>query len=171
MELVHLGSARKAHGLKGHAIFLLFSEKETTLTRGSRVVLRPLAGSRMNGEQEFVLEELHIGNDVRAKLEGVPDRTALELLLPFDIYIDEADLPELAEGEFYVSDLLGLDVQNTEGKKVGKLADFYETAAHTVFVIKTNRGELIDVPYVEAFFKDIDLDNAVVTVEMPEEME
>ncbi|MCE3013488.1 MAG: hypothetical protein LW878_10540, partial [Proteobacteria bacterium] len=93
VELVHLGSARKAHGLKGHAIFLLFSEKETTLTRGSRVVLRPLAGSRMNGEQEFVLEELHIGNDVRAKLEGVPDRTALELLLPFDIYIDEADLP------------------------------------------------------------------------------
>jgi ribosomal 30S subunit maturation factor RimM len=38
-------------------------------------------------------------------------------------------------------------------------------------VIKTNRGELVDVPYVEAFFKDIDLDNAVVTVEMPEEME
>jgi ribosomal 30S subunit maturation factor RimM len=66
---------------------------------------------------------------------------------------------------------LGLEVQNTEGKKVGKLADFYETAAHTVFVIKTNRGELVDVPYVEAFFKDIDLDNSVVTVEMPEEME
>ncbi len=170
-KLIQLGWARKPHGLKGHALFHLFSGPETALIKGSKIVLKPLEGSSLNGEQDFVIEEIHIGNDIRVKLVGIMDRTELEKLLPFEIYCDEADLPELEEGEFYVSDLLGLEVQNVEGQKVGKLSDFYETAAHTVFVIKTNRGELVDVPYVEAFFKEVDLENSVVTVEMPEEME
>ncbi len=170
-KLIQLGWSRKPHGLKGHVIFNLTAGPETFLTRGSKITLKPLEGSRLNGEQEFVIEELHIGNDIRVKLTGVLDRTELEKLLPFEIYCDEADLPELEEGEFYVSDLLGLEVQNVEGQKVGKLSDFYETAAHTVFVIKTIKGELVDVPYVEAFFKEVDLENSVVRVEMPEDLE
>lgn len=170
-KLIQLGWARKAHGLKGHAIFHLFSGTDTSLERGSRITLKPIEGSLLNGEQEFEIEELHRGNDIRVKLSNILDRTELEKILPFEIYCDEADLPELDEGEFYVSDLLGLEVKNIEGKKIGKLFEFYETPAHSVFVIKTNRGDLVDVPYVEAFFKEIDMENSVVTVIMPEEME
>lgn len=169
--LIQLGWARKAHGLKGHAIFNLTAGPETFLKRGSKITLRPIEGSRLNGEQEFEIEEIHIGNDIRVKLSSILDRTELEKILPFEIFCDESDLPELDEGEFYVSDLLGLKVENAEGKKVGQILDFYETPAHSVFVIKTIRGELVDVPYVEAFFKEVDLENEVVTVIMPEEME
>jgi len=170
-KLIQLGWARKAHGLKGHAIFNLTAGPETFLDIGSKITLKPIDGSRLNGEQEFEIEEIHIGNDIRVKLANVFDRTELEKILPFEIYCNEEDLPELDDGEFYVSDLLGLEVQDLEGKKIGKLSDFYETPAHSVFVVKTTRGDLVDVPYVEAFFKEIDLENSVVKVEMPEEME
>ena len=169
-KLIQLGWSRKAHGLKGHAIFHLFSGQDTLLEKGSRIILKPLEGSRLNGEQVFEIEELHLGNDVRVKLSNILDRTELEKILPFEVYCDEEDLPELEDGDFYVSDLLGLEVINLEGKKVGTLFEFYETAAHSVFVVKTNRGDLVDVPYVDAFFKEVDIKNARAIVAMPEEI-
>jgi 16S rRNA processing protein RimM len=169
--LVSIGSARKAHGLKGHALAHLGAGDQTHLQAGSHVVLRPLAGSGLNGEQTFVVESIQFGNDIRIKFEGVPDRTALELLLPFEILVSADDLPELSEGEYYVEDLLGLKVLDEAGVQWGVIEDFYETPAHTVFVIRPRHGALVEIPYVPAFFKTVNLEEDVAVIVVPEEVE
>lgn len=170
-KLVLLGSARKAHGLKGHALFYLGAGSETHLKKGDSVILRPLEGSELPYDSSYEIEEIFIGNDIRVKLVGVIDRTALEKIMPFEIYVPKDSLPALEEGEFYITDLLGLNVVDEEGERQGIIYDVYETPAQTVFIIKMHKGGLVDVPYVPAFFKLVDLENEKVHVLFPEEME
>lgn len=169
---VLLGFASKAHGLKGHAIFHLAAGSDSHLEVGHKVWLMPEKGSLLTREgAEFTIEEIHFGNDIRVKLEGVPDRTALEKLLPFEVYCDRSQFPELEEGEFYIDELLGLTVVTAEGKAVGKLADFYETPAQLVFTIRFNNGTELDLPYVSDFFPAVDLEAGTVTVNLPQVVE
>jgi 16S rRNA processing protein RimM len=171
-NLILLGHAARAHGLKGHAIFHLAAGHDSHLEVGHKIWLMPSKGSLLVADgAEFVIEEIHYGNDIRVRLEGVPDRTALEKLLPFEIYCDRSQFPELPEGEFYVDDLLGLTVVTPEGKAVGKLADFYETAAQLVFTIRFNNGSELDLPYVSNFFPSVDLEAGTITAVLPEVIE
>lgn len=171
-NLILLGYAAKAHGLKGHALFILPSGSDTHLERGDKVWLVPQKGSLLTREgAEFEIEEIHKGNDLRVKLVGVPDRTALEKILPFEIFCDRSQFPELEEGQYYVADLLGLTVVNSEGKKIGKLQDYYETKANLVFTIRFNNGSEMDLPYVSEFFPAVNLEEGTIEVVLPEVIE
>lgn len=169
---VLLGYAAKPHGLKGHALFIIPSGRGTHLKAGHKVWLKPQAHSQLPAEgAEFEIEEIKVGNDVRVKLMGIADRTALERLLPFEIYCERSQFPELPAGEYYVTDLLGLTVITHEGKAVGKLADFYETPGQLVFTIRFNNGSELDLPYVKHFFPRVDLVAGQVEVMLPEVLE
>jgi 16S rRNA processing protein RimM len=171
-NLILLGYAAKAHGLKGHAIFVLPSGSETHLEAGDKVWLIPQKGSLLTREgAEFEIEEIHKGNDLRVKLVGVPDRTALEKILPFEIFCDREQFPELEEGQYYVADMLGLTVVTVDGKSIGKLQDYYETKAGIIFIIRFNNGTEMDLPYVSDFFPEVDLEAGTIQVVLPEVIE
>ena len=44
------------------------------------------------------------------KMDGVDDRTAAEALIGRELYITRADLPPAKDGEYYITDLLGMTV-------------------------------------------------------------
>lgn len=69
------------------------------------------------------------------RFQGYPDRSAAERLRDTLIEIDEADLPPLPEGEYYVDDLVGLDVVTIEGEAVGSLTEVLGTGANDVYVV------------------------------------
>ncbi|NNE70975.1 MAG: 16S rRNA processing protein RimM, partial [Rhodothermales bacterium] len=62
------------------------------------------------------------GIAVLLDLEGVADREAAEALSGHTVWASEADLPPLAEGEVFLSDLVGLAVM-AEERKVGEVVD------------------------------------------------
>ncbi len=166
-QLILLGSCRKAHGLKGEAEFHTPSGNDTHLDAGSLIV------ARMPGkpDQELVVENVRRGNSVLIKFEGVPDRTALEKLLPFEVWCDRDAFPDTEEGEVYVVDLIGLKAVDTDGKELGKLVDFYETPAQPVFIIRLIGGDQVELPFVANFFPGYDLDAGTITVVLPEVVE
>ncbi len=168
---IHLGGATRAHGLKGHALCHIPSGKDTHLKKGHRVWLMPLAGSSLPKEgREFEVEEMLKGNELRLKLVGVVDRTALEQLLPFEIYCERSQLPPLKSGEYYLMDLMGLRAIDPSGAHVGEVSEYFETPGHLVLTIKLLSGESVDVPYVKHFFPSVDLEQGTIQVLLPEEI-
>ncbi len=83
-------------------------------------------------------------------LDGVSDRTAAEGLKGMLVGAPREALPATAEDEFYWADLVGLDVVNTAGEQLGKVAGLIETGANDVLrVVSADAAERL-IPFVGA---------------------
>ena len=105
-------------------------------------------------------------NLVILKIKEIPDRNAAELLRNAGLYVDRENAIELSEGEFFIADLIGLDVYTDEDKKLGSLYDVLKTGANDVYVIKTDEGKEILIPVIEDCIKKVDLEAKRVTVHL-----
>jgi 16S rRNA processing protein RimM len=76
-------------------------------------------------------------------------------------------MPELSEGEFYWSDLLGLKVVTDGGECLGVVADIIVTGSNDVYVVKNGKREYM-IPALEDVVLDINLDEGIMTVSPPE---
>lgn len=83
-----------------------------------------------------------------AQLKGCDDRDQAAELVGREIAISREQLPAASEGEYYWSDLIGLEVRNTRGELLGKVDKLMETGANDVLVVKGERGETL-IPYVK----------------------
>ena len=104
-------------------------------------------------------------NIVILKLRGVDDRNAAEALKERDIYITQADLPELPDDTFYVRDLMGCAVlDGRTGGKLGNIKEVLQGAAQDVYVITLLSGKETMIPAVAEFVKKVDMAQRIVTV-------
>ena len=88
-----------------------------------------------------------------ARFKDVTDRNGAEALLGCSVLIKENERAPLPEGEYYVDQLLGLDVVADTGRSFGKLSDVLTSPAHDVYV--TDGGAMI--PVAGDYIIDIDL--------------
>lgn len=98
-------------------------------------------------------------NVVIIKIKGIDDINLVEGLKNKEIEIDRADLPKLKEGEYYIEDLIGLDVYTDEGKLLGKLDDIFNTGANDIYQVNN-----ILLPAIPDVIKKIDIENQKIIV-------
>lgn len=168
-KLIELGVCRKPHGVRGAFSFHLENSNDSTLKKGSLITLKPLSkDSSINKEgQEFTIKTIGFGNKTIVELKGVDNRNTVEAMIPFAIYISREDLPELDEGEFYLSDLVGLKAIDDSGNEIGEVLRLSDNGVQDILVIKTS-GENIEVLLIDQFVKEIDFEAGTVKVVIPE---
>ena len=77
------------------------------------------------------------GTVVVARLKGVDDRSAAEALNGTELFIERATLPEeLEEEEFYHADLVGMDVLDERGERIGKVSAVQNFGAGDILEIR-----------------------------------
>ena len=87
------------------------------------------------------------GKNVVAKFAGCDDRDAAADLLKAVIAVRRDQLQNSLEaGEYYWTDLEGLEVVTTDGTVLGRIDHLFETGANDVLVVKGDRDRLI--PYI-----------------------
>lgn len=87
------------------------------------------------------------GGGVIAQIKGVNDRNQAETLLGYEIFIRREQLPATSEGEYYWSDLIGLEVETTDGVALGVVDSLLETGANDVLIVKGERERA--VPFIK----------------------
>ena len=95
-----------------------------------------------------------------ARFKDLTDRTGAEALHGCSVFIKENERAALSEGEYYVDQLLGLDVVADTGRSFGKLSDVLTSPAHDVYV--TDMGAMI--PVAGDYIISIDLESKKITV-------
>jgi 16S rRNA processing protein RimM len=98
------------------------------------------------GQVEVTQGKLH-GKGLIAHLVGIDDRDEAAKLIGRDISVERSQLPTLDHGDYYWSDLIGLEVVNTQGEALGTVTRMVETGAHDVMVLEGERERL--VPYAK----------------------
>jgi 16S rRNA processing protein RimM len=108
------------------------------------------------------------GNGVVAKLAGVEDRESAGELVGTDIAVLPAQFEPLPAQEYYWTQLVGLEVVNTEGCVLGTVDHLLRTGANDVMVLTGKRERLI--PFVRGqIVQDINLDVGVIKVDWAHE--
>ena len=103
---------------------------------------------------------------VLVKFAGVDDISTAELLRGMQMRIGESEQAPLKEGEYFVHDIIGMDVVTDEGKDLGKVNEVLRSPANDVYI--TDRAM---IPAVKEFVVSIDLDQKKMVVKAVEGLE
>jgi len=70
----------------------------------------------------------------------------------------------LENDEFFIDDLIGLDVYNLDEKLIGKIDSVTNANGEDLFSVKNNAGKLFFVPFVKELVPTVDVKNKKVIV-------
>jgi 16S rRNA processing protein RimM len=104
------------------------------------------------------------GRAYTLQLRGIETMTAAETLRNVDVVIPRAEAPPLAEGEFFVADVVGLRAVTTTGRALGTVAEVLSTGANDVYVVRGDAGEVL-IPAIREVVTSIDPAAGVLQVE------
>lgn len=107
--------------------------------------------------------EVH-AKGIVAQLVNYDNMEVARTLLKARIYIEREQLPKLPEGQYYWTDLEGLEVKTESGVSLGVIAYLFSTPANDVLVVKGDRERFI--PYLPGqVVKHLDLSKKVMQVD------
>ena len=105
-------------------------------------------------------------NMVILSFNGMDDRNAIEKYRQCDLLIDREDAMELGEDEYFICDLIGLDIIDEDDKKIGVLKDVMTSAANDVYVVEKTDGEELLIPAIRDCILDTKLEEGYIRVHL-----
>lgn len=112
------------------------------------------------------------GEDVVARLDEVPDRTAAEALKGTVVKVSRQAFPALEQDEFYWVDLIGLAVQNLQGEDLGVVRAMMDNGAQSILRVAASDVSEADlmkherlIPFVDHFVKEVDREAKKIVVD------
>ena len=109
-----------------------------------------------------------------AKINDINDRNKAELIRGMEIFADRSNFKENKKNEFYIVDLVGLDVIR-ENIKIGKVINVFNHGAGAIIEIEFNSKNIPkgyqnieNFPFKDEFFPKIDIENGSITIVLPE---
>jgi len=153
-----LGKLRRPHGVKGEIPLEIYFRMLDLLAPGCQVLIG-------EDHQSLTIEATRWKNDLLLlKFEEFSDRTEVSALTNSLVYINTEQLPSRTDGEFYLHELIGLNVFEQEGRYLGVLREIIKTGANDVYVVLNDAGEETLVPATEHTILEVDLDQEKMIV-------
>ena len=159
-DMITLGKISGVFGVKGWVKVFSFTEQ-----RGGILDYNPWFLCIGGEWQAFSLKAGQLqGKGVIANLDGIDQREKAETLTGCEIAVPRGQLQELRKGEYYWTDLKGMDVITIGGVELGKVDSLFETGANDVLVVRGDRERLI--PWVmDDVIRSVSLDEKRILVE------
>jgi len=162
-DAIEVGRILDAWGIKGWFKVLPYSADPEALFSCKRWFLLPSEkGSKtFEGVGELKIKEAKThSNTVVACAHEVDDRGAADALRGARIFVPKSAFPTAQKDEYYWVDLIGLDVINREGQRLGLVRDLLSTGPQTVLIIDDiQEAQTVErmIPFVAAYIDDVNL--------------
>ena len=161
-DIIVLGRLADPYGMQGW--LRLYPFADDPLAWGKMPVW--WVGAEGGPWREYDLKALKMhGEGLVVLLDGVLDRTVAEAMKGRLVGAPRAALPKTEEDEFYWADLVGLDVINTAGERLGQVAGLIETGANAVLRVVGDDGVERLLPFVSAVVQTVEREAGRIRVE------
>ncbi|MDO4337098.1 MAG: ribosome maturation factor RimM [Eubacteriales bacterium] len=100
------------------------------------------------------------------KFKGIDNINDIEMYKGRDLWIPREEGQELGENEYYIADLLDMEVVLEDGSKFGILKDVMETGANDVYVVETTDGREVLLPAISECIRDVNPEENKMTVHL-----
>jgi 16S rRNA processing protein RimM len=169
-DRVCLGVIVGAHGVRG-----LVKVKSFTETPEDVAAYGPVSDRR--GARRWSLDVKgpapgKAGDVLLVRVEGVDDREAAQALHGTELFVDRAALPALAEDDtFYHADLIGLRVEDAQGRALGSVKAVENYGAGDVLEVERPDGTSLLLAFTRAAVPLVDVAGGRLVAAPPAEIE
>lgn len=98
------------------------------------------------------------------KFKGFDSINDIERYKGAGLYVTRENAVRLKKDEYFIADLIGVHVEDEEGKPLGVLKDVMETGANDVYVIQLENGKELLLPAIKQCILSVDVEEGRMQV-------
>ncbi len=161
MGLISFGKITKTHGLAGELKLLPHSRSLHSFDKITKIFIDNNTSSA--ADEYTILSMTFHKNTAILKLRGVDSVEKAQSLSGQEVFIEESELGELEEDEFYFLELIGLKAFTEDGTYLGSVEDIMERTIQSILIIK-NEGKELLVPMADPIVKEVNLEEGKIVI-------
>ncbi len=165
-ELVLIGVIKKVRSNKGDLKVESMSDFPERFSELKEAFVRK-PGSTGAVRVEIEKSEF-VNNYAVIRLKGVDSYDSAEALLGAEVLVRETDRVVPPDGTYFVDSLVDMRVVDADGSEIGIVRDVLSGPKQSILRIGMKDGREFDLPFVNAFIKNVDRDTGEITVELIE---
>lgn len=168
MKLYHVGKIVNSHGIKGEVRVVPITDFQSERFKpGAQLVIE-------KGQQQIPVTvenaRPHKGM-ILVKFVGIDNINDVQQYRNCFLSVSEDQQDELADGQYYYHQIIGLTVETQEGRQLGTIKEILSPGANDVWVVdRPGKNDLL-LPVIKDVIKQVDLDHHKVIVELLEGLE
>ena len=163
-----VGLLKKPHGVKGDVLIFPLTDAPEQMFAVGRVLVVLDREGRPTGGELVVSRSRAYHRAWLVHFEGVEDRAALEALRERCLGVAVGEARPLAEGEFYLHELIGLAVELKDRTPVGVVRDVYEAPQGYLLGVRAEGGKEHLVPFNPGIVRRVDRAERRVVITPPD---
>ncbi|MDD6658428.1 MAG: ribosome maturation factor RimM [Lachnospiraceae bacterium] len=158
-DLLQVGILSSTHGVRGEIKVFSTTDDVKRFKKNKEYIL----GTK-NGNIDVMVESVKFFKQfVILKFEGIDTLDDILAYKGCSLYVNRAHAVKLQKDEYFIADLIGMEVFDEEDNYIGKLTDVLETGANDVYEITTEDEKTYLFPAIKECIKKIDMDNRKIT--------
>ncbi len=131
--------------------------------------LKALLVKTDKASQTLELSQAKLANGyVYLEFKNIHSVEEANLLRNAELYIEQGQLTELSETEYYIHDLIGVRVFDENGRPIGELIEVESYPSSDVYVVKAPDGKCHMIPAIKDVVKQVDLKSSRMTIHVME---
>ena len=154
-DYLQVGVITSTHGIKGEVKVFPTTDDPGRFDYLKNVVLD-------TGKQQIPLEisgVKYFKQFVIVKFKGIDNINDIEKYKSMPLYVSREDAVELEDDEYFMADLVGMQVVTEDETEFGVLKEVMETGANDVYIIDTKSYGEVLIPAIKECILDVDLEN------------
>lgn len=162
-QFLQVGVISSTHGIRGEVKVFPTTNDPGRFQKLKKVLLTtekeqiPLEIQNVRFSKQFVI----------VKFKGIDHINDIEKYKGSQLLVAREDAVKLEKDEYYIADLLGMEVVTDEGEK-GVLKDVIETGANEVYVIAFETSGEVLIPAIRDCILDVDVEAGKMQVHLLE---
>lgn len=163
-DLLQVGAITQTHGIRGEVkVFPTTDDpnrfkklKEVILDTGKEKVTLEIEGVKFF--KQFVI----------LKFKGFDNINDIERYKGKNLYVTRENAVKLKRNEYFIADLIGLEVYDEDDQHLGTLSNVIETGANDVYEVKFEDGREVLFPAIRQCILDVDMESRKMKVHIME---
>lgn len=154
-EFFNIGQIVNSHGIKGEVKVFPLTDDPARFKKLKTVII---------DNRDVKIESCKFQKDrVILKLEGIDDMNAALKMKTKYLKVARKDAVKLPEDTFFIADLIGCKVYDTEEKYIGEVYEVIKTGSNDVYWIKDGGKETL-VPVLKEIVLDINIEEGKIII-------
>ncbi len=161
-NLLQVGVITTTHGIRGEVKVFPTTDDPKRFLDLKNVILD-------DGKTTLDLEIQNVKffkNLVILKFKGIDNINDIEKYKKAGLYVTREDAVELEEDEYFIADLIGMDVISDEGEQLGTISDVLQTGANDVYVISSKGQKDLLLPAIHECVLDVNVEERTMKVHL-----
>ena len=163
-QLLQVGVISSTHGVRGEVKVFPTTDDVKRFKKLKKVILD-------TGKEQLPLEIEGVKffkQFVILKFRGIDNINDIEKYKGKRLLVDREHAVKLKKDEYFIADMIGMDVFTEDGELFGALKDVMETGANDVYIIEMSDGKEVLVPAIKQCILDEDIENRKMVIHLLE---